>query len=133
MLAGPCERLPFDRLPALGRDPDTLNVDRQASQHGLGLSHDRRESRQHKAAERFDREAVRYDEHFLADTARSVGQHFQGAALFATETHRHQISCEVDRGHVQSSRIENKADQAFRGSKAGDMILRECCNWDTYG
>jgi hypothetical protein len=25
-----CRRLPFDRPPALGRDPDTLNVDRQA-------------------------------------------------------------------------------------------------------
>jgi hypothetical protein len=32
---------------------------------------------------------VRYDEHFLANTARGVGQRFQGTALFATQTHRH--------------------------------------------
>jgi hypothetical protein len=39
---------------------------------------------------------MRYDEHFLAYPARGAGQHFQGTALFATQTHRSQISCEVD-------------------------------------
>jgi len=59
--------------------------------HGFGLSYDRCESGQHKAGEHFGREAVRYDEHFLADTARGVGQYFHGTALFATQTHRTEL------------------------------------------
>jgi hypothetical protein len=31
---------------------------------------------------------VHYDEHFLAETARGVGQYFEDMALFPTQTHR---------------------------------------------
>ena len=40
----------------------------------LGLRHHRCEPGEHKTGEHLGREAVHYDEHFHADTARDVGQ-----------------------------------------------------------
>jgi hypothetical protein len=68
------ERLPFERSAADVRDADMLNLDRHASAHAPGLGHYRCEPGEHKASEHLGREAVHYDEHFQADTARDVGQ-----------------------------------------------------------
>jgi hypothetical protein len=77
--------LPFKRYPASIRDPDTLNREREAAGHFLGLAHHRCEPGMYKTGYHLGREAMHHDKHFLADTARGVGQHFEGTALFAIQ------------------------------------------------
>ena len=55
-----------------------------ACSHSLG--HCGREPGQHELCEEFGCEAVRYHERLLADAARGAGEHFEGTALFPTET-----------------------------------------------
>ena len=55
-----------------------------ACSHSLG--HCGREPGQHELCEQFGCEAVRYHERLLADAARGAGEHFEGTALFPTET-----------------------------------------------
>jgi hypothetical protein len=69
--------------------------------------------------------------HFLADTARNVGQHFEGTAPFATERpHRGRgRPLASDIGHVSSM---SGADQAIRGPKmATNVNITGCCNPNT--
>src|SRR5262245_55703668 len=92
--------LPFACLSASIRDAEAFKLDCQAAGLSsllvffifvapfLGLGDDRCEPVEHKASEHLGRETVRYHEHFLAETARSVGEHFEGTAPFATKTRR---------------------------------------------
>ena len=88
----------FDCPPAGICDADALKLDCQAAgpssllvffnfvAPSLGFGHDHCEPVEHKASEHLGREAVRNDEHFLAETARSIGQRFEGSAPFTSET-----------------------------------------------
>ena len=67
-------RSAFERHPAGVRDANALNLDRHAAGRTLGPSHHCREPGEDEAGEHLGREAVHYDEHFHADTARDVGQ-----------------------------------------------------------
>jgi hypothetical protein len=78
--------LPFERTPAVVCDAVALDPDCETSALCSGLAYHPCECGKHKTGEHLGREAIRYDEHFLANTGRSFGKHFEGTALFTAAT-----------------------------------------------
>ena len=81
-----------------------------ASSHGLG--HCGREPGEHELCEQFGCEAVRYHERLLADAARGADEHFEGTALFPTET-THWSAVWYVRDATKMIRIKNDSTLAI--------------------